>query len=50
MDNRVVKVTNANGDTVFSYKYDISDQERFIVKITAVDIEGVEKVIYGKNY
>ena len=44
------KVTNANGDTVFSYKYDISDQERFIVKITAVDIEGVEKVIYGKNY
>lgn len=44
------KITQVGGATETSYRYDISNEGNFVVKITAIDVEGVEKVHYGKNY
>lgn len=38
------------GAEQYSYRYEIADDENIIVKITAIDVEGVEKIYYGKNY
>lgn len=44
------KVFELNGETEYTYKYNISDRENILVTITATDIEGVSKTIKGKNY
>lgn len=44
------KITDVGGETQFSYSYDISNENKVLVKITAIDVEGVEKITYGKNY
>lgn len=44
------KIIPVNGLTQYKYRYAIADGENILVKITAIDVEGVGRTFNGKNY
>ena len=44
------KIIDADGKNEYNYKYEIAEGQNVLVKITAVDVEGIERTFYGKNY
>ena len=48
--NEKTETIPTNGVTQFNYKYEVSDNENIIVRITATDTEGVQGTFNGKNY
>lgn len=44
------KVINVGGQTNYEYRIPVQDDENILVKITAIDVEGVGRTFNGKNY
>ena len=44
------QVTNIGGATEYTYKVPISGEDRVLIKITAIDVEGVGRTYNAKNY